>query len=212
MNISSLGWEDLRTKIGIGQVNEELDNRMKIIYNELQDLATILSNKRTLIEQLSQRQERWLPAFDQFERNVLHHGTLRGNYKLVRCLVYGGAPLNNRDGIGQTPLTLALHKGHIIISKWLVENGASIEADFFRDTVPPLEIIDAKPDLSILKELVTTKLIANAKVLEHIERFYHTNAEEPEEASSQSQEKVKSVNLSHSLNTMLAIKKIQLIY
>lgn len=207
MDCSSWGWETLKTKIGIDKVNEELDSRMNTIYNELQDLATVLSNNITLIEQLRQRQDRWLASIDQYERSVLHYAALKGNYKLLRCLVYAGSPLNNRDGIGQTPLTLALHKGNIIIAKWLIENGASIEEEFFENTVSPFEIINAKPELSILKDLITTKLRENANVLEHLNKFYHPNIEIEKEPEATKLNHKPNVNFTRSLNINVGDQK-----
>ena len=55
---------------------------------------------------------------------------MNGNTRLVRGLVYSGCPVNIRDGIGQTPWTLALHMGQTVTAKFLLETGASVRNTF----------------------------------------------------------------------------------
>jgi hypothetical protein len=74
----------------------------------------------------------------------LHLAALNGNTKLVVGLINSGARINARDGIGQTALTLALHKEHFNTVKKLIENGASLQNELFVDTIPPIEVAKVK--------------------------------------------------------------------
>lgn len=205
MDVSVLNWEELIKRVGKTQVNQELDNRINKIYCELQDLATVLSSNDTLVKRLIYCRETWFPAVDQYERNVLHLAALDGNLTLARCLVYAGGLINAEDGIGQTPLTLSLHKGHVVLARWLVENGANIRNDCFPYTMPPLDIIDTKPELSILKEFFYKRLNSDAQIFRHVEEFYDTpDCNEPEETLDCEDT---SVNLSRVLNINVGDQK-----
>lgn len=63
-----------------------------------------------------------------------------GNTRLVQFLVNAGALINERDGIFQTRLTLAMHKEHLNTAKVLVENGASVDEDDYVNTQSPITI------------------------------------------------------------------------
>jgi len=204
MNVSTLDWKHLIEEIGLPEVNEELDKRIKDIYRELQDLASICCRDNTLTERLKLQRQSWLAARDQFLRNVLHLAALDGNFNLVRCLVYSGGPINDKDGIGQTPLTLALHKGHKALSEWLIENGATIEDEDFPDTIPPLEIVETKHELH-LKETIVAKLRRNAEIGEYFAQFY-TTTERPEVNLVEDME-TNSVNFARSLNINVGDQK-----
>lgn len=137
-------WAILIANIGIKAVNEVLDARMERLFVALQELASITSRNSDLVNRLEAQREEWHPAKDQFERTVLHLAASHGNTKLVRCLVLAGAHINDKDGIYQTPLTLALHNNHMITSKFLVEIGSSVADDFFQNTASPLEVAKVK--------------------------------------------------------------------
>ena len=103
--------------------------------------------------------------------------SLNGNTRLVRCLVYAGCPINNRDSIGQMPLTLALHSGHTITAKVLLDCGASVRDKLFKDTVPLLEIARVKED-NIMINLMEQKIREEDQIINHINYFYKNMSEE----------------------------------
>jgi ankyrin repeat protein len=144
LKLKTANWSDLIQHIGYKEVNKELDTRVDGILHSLQDLVSLVTSDRCLVERISALRDTWLSARDQYERSILHIAATNGNTRLVRALVYFGAFINARDGIGQTPLTLAIHKGHYIVAKFLVKNGASVREDLFLNTIPPLEIAKAK--------------------------------------------------------------------
>ena len=111
------------------------------------------------------------------ERSVIHVASLNGNTRLVRCLVYAGCPINGRDGIGQTLLTLALHSGHTITAKVLLDCGASVRDELFKDTVPPLEIAHVKED-KIMFNLIEQKIREEQQIIKHVNSFYENLSEE----------------------------------
>ena len=117
MNMDDVDWSQLICKIGLKEINETLDKRFKTIFETLRDISSVYTNDSYLIERLCSIKDEWFHARDQYERSVIHVASLNGNTRLVRCLVYAGCPINGRDGIGQTPLTLALHSGHTITAK-----------------------------------------------------------------------------------------------
>ena len=129
-DFASCTWEDLREKIGLG-ANAELDRRLASIFNTLRDITSVTSNN-SLKHKVSELKYSWLPAIDQYERTILHLAALNGNTRLVCALMDSGARINVKDGIGQSPLTLAFHKDHSNTVKLLIECGASVNDSFFK--------------------------------------------------------------------------------
>ena len=175
MNIDNLQWSELICKIGLQEVNKILDKRFEYIFTTLRDLASVFTSDRTLTERVSALKDEWFPARDQYERSVIHLASLNGNTRLVRCLVYSGCPINIRDGIGQTPLTLALHMGHTITAKVIIECGASVRDELFPDTVPPLQIAKVKGD-NIMIDIIEQKIQEEEEVIRHVESFYKSSS------------------------------------
>ena len=130
-DFSNSSWSDLVTQIGLVEVNEELDKRVKAVYETLYDLTTVCSSNCSLFERITALMDTWHPEKDKYERNVVHFAAVNGNTRLVRVLIYAGCPINERDGIGQTALTLALHKGHANTAKFLIGVRATVDVEFF---------------------------------------------------------------------------------
>ena len=122
--MDKLDWKELVSDIGLSEVNVELDKRFRNIFETLRALTSVYGSDSSLTERVLASKSDWLPARDQYKRTVLHMASMNGNTRLVRSLAYCGCPINIRDGIGQAPLTLALHMGHTITAKFLLENGA----------------------------------------------------------------------------------------
>ncbi len=159
-----LEWPELICKIGIKDVNEELNKRFSSVIRLLQDIASVNTRENYLTERINSLKETWLPAQDQFERSVLHVASMNGNARLVRGLVYSGCPINLKDGIGQTPLTLAIHMGHTVTAKVLPGCGASVREEFFPDTVPPFEIAKVKED-ALMVEFIKKKISEEEEII-----------------------------------------------
>lgn len=140
--MNELSWSDLRAKIGVKEANNELDLRIGRICSLLKQLEAVLG-ENSLHHRIHEERELWLPAIDQFERTVLHLAAKDGHVKLVRCLVFSGGLINAKDGIGQTPLTLALHHGQFVIAMFLINNGATVNDDDYLTTPSPKEIASA---------------------------------------------------------------------
>ena len=157
MNTSNLSWLELISQSGIPEVNAELDKRFKAIFETLRDLTSAYTSDGSLTERVMAFKGEWLAARDQYERTVIRMASLNGNTRLVRCLIYSGCPINIRDGIGQTPLTVTLHMGHTITAKFILESGASVRDCFFQKTVSPLKIAKVKED-TIMISLIENKI------------------------------------------------------
>ena len=151
-DFASCTWEDLREKIGLEGANAELDRRIASIFNTLHDITSVTSNS-SLKHKVSELTYSWFPAIDQYERTILHLAALNGNTRLVCALVDSGARINAKDGIGQSPLTLALHKDHSNTAKLLIECGASVNDSFFESTVPPIEIARVKKNAALVTQI-----------------------------------------------------------
>ena len=98
----SFSWSDLRAKVGLQEVNKELDERTHSIFKTLRDIASISSSNVALCNKIIDFKDVWYPTTDQYERTVLHLAALNGITKLVVGLIHSGAHINVRDGIGQT--------------------------------------------------------------------------------------------------------------
>lgn len=147
--------------------------RLDDILRSLQDLASVITSDRALVERISTLRDTWFPARDQYQRSILHIASTNGNARLVRALVYSGALINARDGIGQTPLTLAIHKGHTMVAKFLMENGATVRAEMFPTTIPPLEIARAN-QCDLLIEILEQRIEEEDRILNYLKKFYPT--------------------------------------
>ena len=207
MNMDDLDWSQLICKIGLKEVNETLDKRFKTIFETLRDISSVYTNDSSLVERLCSIRNEWLHARDQYERSVIHVASLNGNTRLVRCLVYAGCPINSRDSIGQTPLTLALHSGHTITAKVLLDCGASVRDELFKDTVPPLEIARVKGD-NIMFNLMEQKIREEDQIINHINSFYENMSEESgmvgiEEDGEPNIARVLNINVGDKKNTVL---------
>ncbi len=159
-----LEWPELICKIGIKDVNEELNKRFSSVIRLLQDIASVNTCENYLTDRINSLKGTRLPARDQFERSVLHVASMNGNARLVRGLVYSGCPINLKDGIGQTPLTLAIHMGHTVTAKVLLDCGASVREEFFPDTVPPFEIAKVKED-ALMIEFIKKKISEEEEII-----------------------------------------------
>jgi ankyrin repeat protein len=167
MNMDETSWSDLICKIGLKDENDELDKRFKVLYATLRDITSVYITDKSLTERITAIKKQWLPARDQYVRTVLHIAAMNGNTRLVRCLVYSGGLINIQDGIGQTPLTLALHMDHTATAKVLVENGASVREAFFTNAVAPLEIAKLHSD-AVMIDVIERKIQEEDKIISDI--------------------------------------------
>ena len=72
---------------------------------------------------------------------------------------------------------MALHNGHTITAKVLLDCGASVRVELFKDTVPPLEIACVKGD-NIMFNLMEQKIREEDQIINHINSFYENMSEE----------------------------------
>lgn len=144
-------WSELISQIVITEVNEELDRRTKEVYDGLRHLASVCRSDNNLTTRLKSQINEWSPVRNQYLRSVLHLATFQGNTRLVKCSVFAGAEVNIKDGIGQTALTLALHKCHDATAYFLIDNGAVLEEEYFTDTVCPLPVAESKGNTLMFK-------------------------------------------------------------
>ena len=206
MSLDSLNWSELITKIGVTEVNKELDKRFKSIFETLRDITSVYISDASLTERIISLKPEWLPARDQYERAVIHLASLNGNTRLVRCLVHSGCPINIRDGIGQTPLTLALHMGHTITAKFIVESEASVRDSFFPNTVPPLEIAKTKED-TIMINVIENKIQEEEDIIKHVGSFFHEHEDHTGEMGTKDSDgnyaRALNINVGDQKNTVL---------
>ena len=105
--------------------------------------------------------------FSNIVNKVQEQCPLHRNTRLVVGLIHCGARINARDGIGQTALTLALHKEHFNTAKKLIANGATLENELFSVTIPPLEIAKVKGN-----ELLTSLIEEKIKKEKGVKNFF----------------------------------------
>ena len=137
---------------------------------------------------------------------MIHLASLNGNTRLVRCLVHSGCPINIRDGIGQTALTLALHMGHTITAKFIVESGASVRDSLFPNTVPPLEIEKIKED-TIMVNLIENKIREEENIIKHVGSFFHGHDDQTDQMETKDSDgnyaRALNINVGDQKNTVL---------
>ena len=202
-DLSNSSWLVLVSNIGREEVNKELDKRSKAVFNNLCDLTSLCSSDESLFARILSIRDDWLPVRDQCERNVVHMAAFKGNTRLVQCLVYSGAPLNEMDGIGQTPLTLSLHKGHANTAKFLIQIGASVDDDFFRTTISPSEIIKVRGEI-VLELLINERIDRDSSIIERVSTFYTREQEASDEMEDQN---TQGVNFARTLNINVGDQK-----
>ena len=206
MSLDSLTWSALISSIGVTEVNEELDRRFKSIFETLRDLTSVYISDASLTERIKSLKPEWLPARDQYERAVIHLASLNGNTRLVRCLINSGCPINIRDGIGQTPLTLALHMGHTITAKFIMESGASVRDSLFPNTVPPLEIAKIKED-TIMINLIENKIREEEDIIKYVGSFFNERDDHMDEMKAKDSNanfaRAFNINVGDQKNTVL---------
>ena len=167
-------WSDLRANVGLQQVNKELDERTNRISKTLRDITSVSCSNAELCNKIRDFKNDWYPATDQYERTVLHLAALNGNTRLAVGLVYCGARINARDGIGQTALTLALHKEHFNTAKKLIENGATLENELYGNTIPPLEIARVKEN-EFLISLIEEKIKKEKEIKNYFASYFKSS-------------------------------------
>ena len=206
MSLDRLNWSELISKIGVTEVNKELDKHFLSIFETLRDLTSVYISDASLTEHIKSLKTKWLPARDQYERAVIHLALLNGNTLLVRCLVHSGCPINIRDGIGQTALTLALYMGHTINTKFMVESGASVRDSLFPNTVPPLEIAKIKED-TIMVYLIENKIWEEENIIKHVGSFFHGHDDHKDEMETKDSDgnyaRALNINVGDQKNTIL---------
>lgn len=94
---------------------------------------------------------------DMYGDTVLHVATMAGvSPAVLQLLVKSGAPVNERNKKGVTPLSLAIEKKNIEHVVFYAQNGADINAEDM-DGNTPLGYALESPTIDMLKNLVTTK-------------------------------------------------------
>ena len=66
MEVEKLTWKELLPKIGVKEINDELDKCTKSIFNSIRQLASVCDRNSNLTARLAGQTEWWLPARDQF--------------------------------------------------------------------------------------------------------------------------------------------------
>jgi len=71
-----------------------------------------------------------IDMFDDLERTALHYAVEIEHYQIAHYLIKSGANVNaqNKDKIGETPLSNVADKCSLKMAKFLVKHGAIVEA------------------------------------------------------------------------------------
>ncbi|CAB3983362.1 AChain A, Crystal Structure of Engineered Northeast Structural Genomics Consortium Target, partial [Paramuricea clavata] len=171
MQVERLSWSELVPHIGIEEVDDELDKRTTRIFDDLRQVASVCNEDGTLIVRLKARKNEFILARDQYLRTVLHLAAGIGHTRLLKCLVHAGAPINVRDGIGQTALTISLHKNNDAASVFLIESGACVQEYYYENTVSPLAIAKLHKNDDIV-EFLEKRIGDEKRVLDHVSKFF----------------------------------------
>lgn len=93
---------------------------------------------------------------DMFGDTVLHVATLAGvGTDVLQLLVSNGAPVNERNKQGVTPLSLAIEKNNMQHVKFYAQKGADINAEDMQGNTPLTRALEAS-SIDMLKTLVTS--------------------------------------------------------
>ncbi|CAB4044458.1 Hypothetical predicted protein, partial [Paramuricea clavata] len=82
------------------------------------------------------------------------------------------------DGIGQTPLTLALHKSHNAAAHFLIEIGLVLQQEYFKNTVCPLDIVKTKDNITMTQH-IERKLSEVEIIKKHVSSCFHRLVGDP---------------------------------
>jgi ankyrin repeat protein len=66
---------------------------------------------------------------DWYDAKQLHYAAQDGNIEEVARLVGEGFAINQFDYLSRTPLHYAVEGEHYLVAKWLLENGADVNAN-----------------------------------------------------------------------------------
>ena len=97
-----------------------------------------------------------------------------GHTRQLKCLVHAGAPINVRDGIGQTALTISLHKNNNAVSVFLIKSGACVQEEYYENTVSRLAIAKLHKN-DVVVELIEERIRDEKRVLDHVSKFFPEN-------------------------------------
>ena len=96
---------------------------------------------------------------DMFGDTVLHVATMAGvGTDVLNLLVNHGAPVNERNKQGVTPLSLAVESGNMEHIVFYAQAGADINAEDMQGNTPLTKALES-PSIDMLKTLVTAKNI-----------------------------------------------------
>ena len=175
---NSSEWAELINNISLKKANEELDRRTKQVFDGLRRLASVCMVDENLLSRIEAQYDVWAPARDQYLRSVQHLAAFEGNTRLVKCLVLAGAEINLQDGIGQTSLTLALHKSHDAAAHFLIEIGSVLQQEYFENTICPLDIAKTKDNVT-MTEHIERKLFEEESIKKHVSSCFRRLVGDP---------------------------------
>lgn len=99
-----------------------------------------------------------------------------------------------RDGISQTPLTLALQMEHFNTAKLLIEIGSTTRGEFFEETISPLEIALVKKNDQIISMIERKNSFEN-DVIAEVSLHFPAQSDEDIETLTPSTNYARSVNI-----------------
>src|SRR5207237_6223691 len=127
-------------------------------------VAMLSKSQRTLEEEKHTQEEL------KRDRNLgvlLNSACSEGNLKEVIRLIKAGADVNYRDDLGAHPLLYACQRKHINVMKYLLENGADVNAmNLHKNSLTALHVACIGEDLESVKLLLDSGADIEAENIE----------------------------------------------
>lgn len=96
------------------------------------------------------------------EEQPLHYAMLSGNTGVIERLLAAGADVNALNTSGNTPLNIAIERGHLEAVRFLLRRGAKLNLDPKTRHFPPLCVAVSAKQLEIFRELLNAGADVNA--------------------------------------------------
>jgi ankyrin repeat protein len=141
--IKKMGWADVKNQVSIAIREGKLDLISKLVKEHPKLLKVHLLNGKT----------------------ILHEAVSKGNIEIMNLFVNEGMDINipekYEDGVCFTPLHSAVFNDNILAAKWLIENGANVDAGIYSNATPLISA-SRQGNLEMVKLLIESGADINA--------------------------------------------------
>ena len=123
------------------QMDTEFNDMFKEL-NERVNSAITEQDLQVLALYLKKHRSRWESKWDRYGRTIIHAVVEDKSSKLLKCLITAGCNIDEMEGCGATPLTLAVCNNEKNIVELLCSNDALVEKRFYFAIPDPITIAE----------------------------------------------------------------------